>query len=55
MNDILQHRRARLAHREHALARAAAGLWECRLRDEAVEWTGGVYDLFDIPRGARLP
>ncbi|MGX9984643.1 diguanylate cyclase domain-containing protein [Methylobacterium fujisawaense] len=24
------------------------------MRDEALEWTGGIYDLFDIPRGARL-
>ncbi|CAA2161217.1 putative diguanylate cyclase YegE [Methylobacterium brachiatum] len=54
MKDIPRRRAALLSRREDALARASVGLWECRLRDEALEWTGGVYDLFDIPRGARL-
>ncbi|MCJ2134194.1 GGDEF domain-containing protein [Methylobacterium sp. J-026] len=54
MNARPLRRTALLSRREEALARASAGLWECRLRDEALEWTGGVYDLFDIPRGTRL-
>jgi hypothetical protein len=28
-----------------------AGWWECDLADNALSWSGGVYDLFDIPRG----
>lgn len=51
MKDIPRRRAAFLARREDALGRASAGLWECRLRDEALEWTNGIYDLFDIPRG----
>ncbi len=54
MNATPQRRTALLSRREEALARASVGLWECRLRDEALEWTDGVYDLFDIPRGTRL-
>ena len=51
---MLRTQAALLARREHALGRAGAGLWECRLRDEALDWTGGVYDLFEIPRGSAL-
>ena len=29
-------------------------MWACRLRDEALDWTDGVYDLFEIPRGSAL-
>jgi diguanylate cyclase (GGDEF)-like protein len=37
-----------------AMSVARAGVWECRLSDETLEWTGGVYDLFGFRRGARL-
>ena len=30
------------------------GLWSCRLRDEALEWSGNSFDIFGIPRGTRL-
>lgn len=39
---------------ERASTEAGLGLWECRLRDEALNWSGGVYDLFEIPRGSSL-
>jgi hypothetical protein len=29
----------------------SAGWWECELADNALSWSGGVYDLFEIPRG----
>ncbi len=37
-----------------ALARHGIGTWECDLRDDALTWSAGVYDLFGLPRGARL-
>jgi diguanylate cyclase (GGDEF)-like protein len=47
-----------LAERQRTFDRAAAaagiGVWECRLRDEAIDWSSGVYDLFGIPRGTAL-
>ncbi|MDR4307513.1 diguanylate cyclase [Chelatococcus sambhunathii] len=39
---------------ERSLAAAGAGLWECRLQDERLDWSAGVYDLFGLPKGARL-
>ncbi|MGS1017162.1 sensor histidine kinase [Allosphingosinicella humi] len=38
--------------RSSALARI--GVWECDLATEALTWTDGVYDLFDLPRGSPL-
>lgn len=38
--------------RSSALARI--GVWECDLATEALSWTDGVYDLFDLPRGSPL-
>jgi len=29
-----------------------AGCWECDLTDNSLIWSGGVYDLFGLPRGA---
>jgi len=29
-----------------------AGLWECDLADNSLIWSGGVYDIFGLPRGA---
>lgn len=33
---------------------ARIGVWECDLATEHLTWTDGVYDLFDLPRGAPL-
>ncbi|RXF72921.1 diguanylate cyclase domain-containing protein [Hansschlegelia zhihuaiae] len=55
---LLREQNAELARRDRivglALATAQAGVWQCSLRDQALEWTDGVYDMFDLPRGARL-
>jgi diguanylate cyclase (GGDEF)-like protein len=39
---------------ERASAAARIGVWECDLSDESLTWTDGVYDIFDIPRGAAI-
>ena len=31
-----------------------AGCWECDLADNSLIWSGGVYDLFGLPRDARV-
>ena len=31
-----------------------AGCWECDLTDESIFWSGGVYDIFGLPRGASV-
>ena len=31
-----------------------AGLWECNLSDDSLTWSGGVFDIFGLPRGARV-
>lgn len=31
-----------------------AGVWECDLLDNSLIWSGGVYDLFGLERGARI-
>ena len=31
-----------------------AGCWECDLRDNSLIWSGGVYDLFGLPRGSAV-
>jgi len=31
-----------------------AGCWECDLADNSLIWSGGVYDIFGIPRGAQV-
>jgi PAS domain-containing protein len=37
-----------------ALELQHAGVWECALSDNSLIWSGGVYDLFGIPRGAQV-
>ena len=37
-----------------ALAPHHAGLWECDLRDNSLVWSGGVYDIFGLPRGTSV-
>jgi PAS domain-containing protein len=31
-----------------------AGCWECDLSDNVLTWSGGVYDIFGLPRGAQV-
>jgi hypothetical protein len=31
-----------------------AGCWECRLADNSLVWSGGVYDIFGMPRGISV-
>ena len=31
-----------------------AGVWECDLDDNSLVWSGGIYDLFGLPRGASV-
>lgn len=31
-----------------------AGCWECDLADESLFWSGGVYDIFGLPRDASV-
>ena len=30
------------------------GCWECDLTDNSLTWSGGVYDIFGLPRGSRI-
>lgn len=39
---------------ERASATARIGVWACRLPDEVLTWSNGVYDLFELPRGALV-
>jgi diguanylate cyclase (GGDEF)-like protein len=39
---------------ERASALAHIGVWECDLATEELTWTDGVYDIFELPRGARV-
>lgn len=31
-----------------------AGCWECDLADNGLTWSGGVYDIFGLPRGVHI-
>jgi hypothetical protein len=37
-----------------ALAPQHAAYWECDLADDSLSWTGGIYDIFGLPRSARV-
>ncbi|HEX5509670.1 MAG TPA: sensor domain-containing diguanylate cyclase [Pseudolabrys sp.] len=39
---------------ERASAAARLGMWECDLTTETLQWSGGTYDMFDIPRDVPL-
>jgi diguanylate cyclase (GGDEF)-like protein len=39
---------------ERASAAARLGVWECDLTTETLQWSGGTYDMFEIPRDAPL-
>lgn len=30
------------------------GIWECDLSDNSLNWSGGVYDIFGLPRNSRI-
>lgn len=38
-------------HAVGALGLHHAGCWECDLADNSLTWSGGVYDIFGLPRG----
>ena len=31
-----------------------AGCWECDLSDQSLIWSGGVYDIFGLPRASKV-
>ena len=31
-----------------------AGCWECDLKDDTLTWSGGVFDIFGLPRGVPV-
>ena len=39
---------------DQAARLAKIGAWECDLETEALTWTDGVYDIFDLPRSCDL-
>ena len=39
---------------DRASALARIGVWECDLATDALSWTDGVYDLFELPRGVPI-
>lgn len=39
---------------ERASQTAHIGIWVCTLPEQVLYWTNGVYDLFELPRGATL-
>ncbi len=55
MGFIDQHRRGHdLALLAQAAPLAGIGAFECDLRDDALQWTDGVFALFGVDRGERL-
>jgi two-component system sensor kinase FixL len=55
---LLREQAASIAHYKKMFDRSSAlariGVWECDLETEALTWTDGVYDLFDLPRGSPI-
>jgi diguanylate cyclase (GGDEF)-like protein len=55
---LLQVQAAALAHSQKIFERsskvARIGVWECSLPDNGLVWTDMVYELFDLPRDAKL-
>lgn len=37
-----------------ALSTHHAGCWDCDLSDNSLAWSGGVYDIFGLPRSASI-
>jgi PAS domain-containing protein len=46
--DVISPGRVGEVRREHA------GVWECDLSDNSLIWSGGVYDIFGLPRGVEV-
>lgn len=42
------------ANDEQQLAWHGVGSWKCDLADNALTWSGGVYDIFGLPRDAHV-
>jgi diguanylate cyclase (GGDEF)-like protein len=55
---VIRQYESRFEHHRHifetASAAARLGVWECDLPSETLQWSGGTYDLFDVPRGAPV-
>lgn len=55
---IIRAQAALLKRQEGMLRRVdlpgGVGLWSCRLRDEALDWSSNSFDIFGIPRGSAL-
>lgn len=55
---LVREQAASIAHYKKMYDRSSAlakiGVWECDLATEALTWTDGVYDLFELPRGSPL-
>ncbi|MDB5595768.1 MAG: gmr 10 [Hyphomicrobiales bacterium] len=55
---VIRAQAAALAHSitifERAASVAKIGVWECSLASQALNWTNGVYDMFELPRGALV-
>jgi PAS domain-containing protein len=39
---------------QHGRASDGIGRWECDLADNSLTWSDEVYDIFGLPRGARI-
>jgi two-component system sensor kinase FixL len=57
-DELLRTQTANAAHYRKMYDRASTlariGIWECDLATQELTWTDGVYDLFELPRGAPL-
>lgn len=55
---LVREQAASIAHYKKMYDRSSTlakiGIWECDLATEALIWTDGVYDLFDLPRGSVI-
>lgn len=56
--QLIREQAAAIAHYKKMYDRSSAlakiGVWECELATDALSWTDGVYDLFELPRGAPV-
>ncbi|MDO7835885.1 diguanylate cyclase [Sphingobium sp. HBC34] len=43
-----------IARSDIALAERGLGLWHCDLRDDRLNWTAGVYDIFGLERDLEV-
>lgn len=52
--ELLAMRRRQMQLVDRASETARIGIWECDLSDNSLQWSNGVYDLFEFPRGAKV-